>query len=91
MLTIMTTIERSGFFRRLTATVEGRFVGDWATFAEREVEALLEKRLPLVLELSSVREIDATGHEVLGRLAAHGIDVEGLPITNDAGVALARG
>jgi anti-anti-sigma regulatory factor len=53
----------------MTLRVEGRIVGEWAAFLERECAALVQDSRPVYLDLSDVTYIDTIGVGMLNRLA----------------------
>ncbi len=59
----------------VTMKLEGKIASDWVSLLERECLGVLQEKRKVGLDLSDVTFVDGSGVEMLGRMAAEGINV----------------
>ncbi len=71
MIRIQTAIEAGG----IAIAIDGQLVGDYVMEVETSLREAIEQHKHVHLFLRDVSHIDETGHALLSRLAAHGVEL----------------
>jgi len=71
----MIRIQTANNQRGITIAIDGQLIGDYVEEVEASIQKASEQRKNVHLFLRDVSHIDETGHSLLSRLAAQGVEL----------------